>query len=145
MRISLILLVFVLTFLSAQAKDKVIPAQGKAIVLITSAECGFCLKNTGFYNQLTRRYRDEIPFIALYESPAKKVLSLPDLFPGKEVELKDWKVIYSAKRIYRKLIEYETYPQLIFVDNGIVVNRFIGTIDSVKNEINTHLPLFVKE
>lgn len=143
MRTLLILQILVLSFFSVQAKDKVIPVKGKAVVLITSADCGFCLKNTGFYNQLSQQYKGKIPFIALYENSAKKVRKLPELYPGRDVELKGWDVNYSARRIYIELVEYETYPQLLFINNGSVESSFIGTIDSVKNEINKHLPRFV--
>ncbi|MGL4805109.1 MAG: hypothetical protein ACRC26_02045 [Bacteroidales bacterium] len=143
MRKLLTLQMLVLFFFSVQAKGKILPIEGKAVILITSVDCGFCLKNTGFYNQLSQQYKGKIPFIALYESSAKKVRELPERYPGKDVELKDWEVNYSARRIYLKLVEYETYPQLLFINNGRVESSFIGTIDSVKNEINKHLPRFV--
>lgn len=145
MRTLYMMLLLILFSLSAYAGNKgnVIPDHGKVIVLITSVECGFCIKNIGFYNQLSKQYKEAIPFIALYENSHKKIYNLPHLFPGREVELQDWKVIPSARKIYKKLIEYETFPQLLFVENGVVVNRFVGTIDSVKNEIRTNLPLFV--
>ncbi len=117
----------------------------KRIVLVTSAECGYCITNTAFYNELSEKYKDKIQMIALSESSLKKIDDLPNIYPDREVVLKNWIVIPNARKLYMKLIKKETFPQLIFIDNDIVVNRFIGTIDSIKNEIRTQLPLFIGE
>lgn len=117
----------------------------KRIVLVTSAECGYCITNISFFNELSDKYKGQVQLVALSESSLKEINNLPKMYPDREVILKDWIVIPNARKLYMKLIEYETFPQLIFINNAIVVNRFVGTIDSVKNEIRTHLPLFIKE
>ncbi|MGL5014789.1 MAG: TlpA family protein disulfide reductase [Bacteroidales bacterium] len=112
---------------------------------MTSVECGYCITNIAFYNQLSEEYKDQVQMVALSESSLKKINKLPRIYPDREVVLKNWIVVPNARKLYKKLIEYETFPQLIFIDNGIVVDRFVGTIESVKNEIRTQLPLFIKE
>jgi len=119
--------------------------EDKRVVLVTSVECGYCITNIAFYNQLSEEYKDQIQMVALSESSLKKINKLPRIYPDREVVLKNWIVVPNARKLYKKLIEYETFPQLIFIDNGIVVDRFVGTIESVKNEIRTQLPLFIKE
>lgn len=119
--------------------------EDKRVVLVTSVECGYCITNIAFYNQLSEEYKGQIQMVALSESSLKKINKLPRIYPDREVVLKNWIVVPNARKLYKKLIEYETFPQLIFIDNGIVVDRFVGTIESVKNEIRTQLPLFIKE
>ncbi|MGL4411789.1 MAG: TlpA family protein disulfide reductase [Bacteroidales bacterium] len=119
--------------------------EDKRVVLVTSVECGYCITNIAFYNQLSEEYKGQIQMVALSESSSKKINKLPRIYPDREVVLKNWIVVPNARKLYLNLIEYETFPQLIFIDNGIVVDRFVGTIESVKNEIRTQLPLFIKE
>ena len=117
----------------------------KRIVLVTSAECGYCITNIAFYNELSEKYKGKIQLVALSESSLKQIDNLPKMYPNREVVLKNWIVIPNARKLYMKLIKSETFPQLIFIENDVVVNRFIGTIDSVKNEIKAQLLLFIGE
>ncbi|MGL4993002.1 MAG: hypothetical protein ACRC6R_02530 [Bacteroidales bacterium] len=116
--------------------------EDKRVVLVTSVECGYCITNIAFYNQLSEEYKDQVQMVALSESTSKKINNLPMMYPDREVVLKNWIVVPNVRKLYMKLIEYETFPQLIFINNG---DRFVGTIESVKNEIRTQLPLFIKE
>lgn len=136
---------FLLCIFESAFSGTTIKSESKKVVLVTSAECGPCITNISFFNQLSLAYKDQIQMIALYESSQKQINALPAMFPGREVVLKNWIVVPDAKKIYMKLIEYETYPQLIFMNDDIVVDRFIGTIDSVKDSIRKQLPLFINE
>ena len=117
----------------------------KRIVLVISAECGYCITNISFYNELSEKYKGQIQMVALSESSLKQIDNLPKMYPNREVVLKNWIVIPNARKLYMKLIIDETFPQLILIENDVVVNRFIGTIDSVKSEIRTQIPLFIGE
>jgi len=144
MRITLVIL-FLFSISVNTFSNRRIQFEDKRVVLVTSVECGYCITNIAFFNQLSEEYKDQVQMVALSESSLKKINKLPRIYPDREVVLKNWIVVPNARKLYKKLIEYETFPQLIFIDNGIVVDRFVGTIESVKNEIRTQLPLFIKE
>lgn len=51
----------------------------------------------------------------------------------------------ERKTSYIKLVEQETYPQIILLEKGKVKKRFVGTIQSVKDAVEEAIPLFVSE
>lgn len=52
-------------------------------------------------------------------------------------------VVNRKKNCLARIIKSRIRNILLFVGNGVVVNCLVGTIDSVKNEIRTHPPLFI--
>ncbi len=83
--------------------------------------------------------------IALSESKQKTIDKLKTQFPDREVVLRGWKLIPNAKHLILKLVEQETYPQIILLKKGKVKKHFIGTIQSVKDAVEKAIPLFVLE
>ncbi len=139
-----LLLLFLTLSASAGSREKV-NFDGYCIVLVTSAECGFCIKNIPWFNSLAEKYARRIQMIALYESSQKKIDKLSSMFPGREVTLRKWETVPNARKIYLPLIDRETFPQIILLKNGKAVKHFIGTIQSVKEAVEKEIPLFIKE
>lgn len=127
-------------------KNRVALDKEKAIVLVTSTECGFCLKNTPFYNKISEKYAKKVQLIAMYETKKRAIEKCQLQFAemGRDVTLVDWIVIPNAKSHYLPLVERETYPQMLFIKNGEVIKRAIGTIDSVNEEIENFIPQFLE-
>ena len=115
------------------------------IVLVTSADCGYCIVNTAWFNSLADKYADKIQMLALSESGKKKIDRLAKRFPDREVTLRGWTLVPDARSIYSPLIEQETYPQIILLKNGKAVERFVGTIQPVKDAVEEAIPKFVDE
>lgn len=140
------ILVFCLLLLSVvvKAKDKVV-FDDYCVVLVTSAQCGYSLVNTVWFNTLADRYSGQIQMVALSESKRKVIERLPELYPGREVVLRGWTLVPDARDVYMPLVERETFPQIILLKNGKVVERFVGTIQPVKDAVEKALPEFVGE
>ena len=138
-----ILSIFVTCNTYGQAKQ--IKFDDYCIILITSAECGYCIVNTNWFNFLADKYSNDIQMIALSESKQKTIDKLKTQFPDREVVLRGWKLIPNAKHLILKLVEQETYPQIILLKIGKVKKHFIGTIQSVKDAVEKAIPLFVLE
>lgn len=119
----------------------------KAVILVTSSECGYCLKYASYYDSLAMRYGNSVQMVALSESSNRKIEKTEKYFKqyGHNVSLSHWYVIPKARKIYMPMVETETFPQLIFLQHGKVVKRFVGTVNSVLDEINKELPLFVSK
>ena len=83
--------------------------------------------------------------VALSESKQKTIDKLKTQFPDRDVTLKGWELIPNARHLISKLVEQETYPQIILLEKGKVKKRFIGTIQSVKDAVEEAIPLFVSE
>lgn len=115
------------------------------IVLVSSAECGYCIVNTAWFNSLADKYADKIQMVALNESDKKTIDQLAKQFPDREVTLRGWTLVPDAWSIYSPLIEQETYPQIILLKNGKAVERFVGTIQPVKDAVEEAIPKFVDE
>lgn len=69
------------------------------IVLITSAQCGYCIVNTGWFNSLADKYSDDIQMVALSESKQKTIDKLKTQFPDRDVTLKGWELIPNARHL----------------------------------------------
>ena len=65
------------------------------------------------------------------------------MFPDKEVELRGWQLVTNARRLYMPLVERETFPQIILLEKGKPVERFVGTIQPVKEAVETAFPQFI--
>lgn len=113
------------------------------IVLVTSAECGYCIVNTAWFNSLADKYSEEIQMIALNESGGDKIDRLKKMFPDKEVELRGWQLVTNARQLYMPLVERETFPQIILLEKGKPVERFVGTIQPVKEAVEKAIPQFI--
>ena len=73
------------------------------IVLITSAQCGYCIVNTGWFNSLADKYSDDIQMVALSESKQKTIDKLKTQFPDRDVTLKGWELIPNARHLISKI------------------------------------------
>ena len=146
MRYSLVISIMLLLFssLDINGKNKV-EFDDYCVILVTSAECGYCVVNTAWFNSLADRYSKQIQMVALNASKKKDIEKLPKMFPGKEVTLRGWTLIANARKTYMPLVERETWPQILLMRNGKVVRRFIGTIKPVKQAVEKAIPMFIKE
>lgn len=142
--VTCLLSVLLLGSLPAEGKRKV-AFEPYCIVLVTSTECGYCLINTDFFNSLAADYAGQIQMIALNESSRKQIEALPGKYPGHQVKLTGWTIVPSARKIYMPLVERETFPQILLLENGKVRERFVGTIPSVKEAIRKAIPPFIKK
>lgn len=141
--VACILSVYVVSHAYGQARQ--VKYDDYCIVLITSAQCGYCIVNTGWFNSLADKYSDDIQMVALSESKQKTIDKLKAQFPDRDVTLKGWELIPNARHLISKLVEQETYPQIILLEKGKVKKRFVGTIQSVKDAVEEAIPLFVSE
>ena len=83
--------------------------------------------------------------VALSESKRKDIERLPEFYPGREVVLRGWTLVPDARDVYMPLIESETFPQIILLKHGKVAERFVGTIQPVKDAVEKALPKFISD
>ncbi|MCD8072128.1 MAG: hypothetical protein LUE10_02930 [Alistipes sp.] len=47
--------------------------EDRAVVLVTSTDCGYCLRHVADHNRFARLYSDRVQMIAMYDSGAKQI------------------------------------------------------------------------
>lgn len=84
------------------------------VFLISTYECGYCIKDIPYNNYLIEKYKGKINFITLFELDTIKIKN----FELKNKMKLEWEKIPNAANIYERHWRFGAFPEYIVYKNG---------------------------
>ena len=99
---------------------------GHLLLLVANTECGYCLRDVKFLNQLAEQYGDRVRFVVLLDSFPKDIATSRELYADRfEFYNEHWTVVPNAQKHVRRLWKKRMWPQYFFFADGKFKRHYI--------------------
>lgn len=112
------------------------------LVLISSMNCGYCIMDIEFNNDLVNRYSSErISFVMLMQEDYDFLVHNSYF---QKISNK-WSIVSSSGSIQKKIWKKEIYPEVHIFMNGKLIKSFVDASDRTKKRLVAYLDKFLIE